>query len=883
MMLTIIEVKKLKDNVMNKLTISTIVATAILLSACGGSDVKKEKEEIIEETPSVFSSYKGVWELEGAGELWTFDEEKFTSYSFNSYGCIKGTDAYLSDIEGVINYLSINDDSTQITLDNKATNQWHFKSVGDLPENCKAENLLTQTDLGTNFEFLWNTINDYYAFFELRDVDWQGVYDEYRPQITSTTTKDEFFELIDEIFSEFGDGHLSLSDGENHEANGDALNGFALEVLRNGFDEDEDFDDAMEDLQAANEYVLSELLQEDELKGYEYSDAIRWGKVADNIGYIRIDRLQNINFIGEQVEADSFLEQLKFIGQDIEDTDTVMQAALSDIDNSDALIIDLRFNGGGYDNVSLKIASYFSSVDQTIGTKKIHNQSFEGDNYQLNLVKSPIDAYTKPVYVITGRSTGSAGEVLSMALKALPQVTLIGETTNGSVSDSLEHTLPNGWNLSLSHQVYTDSEGNNVESVGVTPDVEMPVYATQDLMYFSNTPIDYVLQAVESSSQTIPSKTEVDNAFEAYFKPTNIPGIAVAVIKDDRIVYQKASGFANLEKEIAVTMDTPFNVGSISKTILATGIMQKVEQGKISLTDELTAMNLSFDPNNPLNQSDGITLRHLVTHTSGIRDSEGYGCSYYVHETNMSLYNLFGGEYCPENATTDPTIFFANDYFSENGRYVMDGVHSDDEDGLPNMTHQYSNVAAGLAGYAVEQKLNIDFANSMKESIFTPLNMNNTAWRHTELSEVNPKAVQYTLDEDLEPIEIPEYSYPTFYDGDLNTSANDLAKFLITIVNGGEYQDKRILNQATVDTMLSSQTDVLNQLDTQGVFWYWQGAFVGHGGGDPGTNAIMQYNTTTKTGIVILMNGEDGYLGNEEVEGQLQPLISKLYRYGLGQ
>jgi CubicO group peptidase (beta-lactamase class C family) len=868
---------------MQKLTIPTIFATAILLSACGNSGDKKVIEKVIEEVPQVFSSYKGAWELEGAGNIWNIDDKKLVSYNFNSFGCIKDMDVDLADIEEAIGYLSINGDNTKITYDNVGSNKASFKLMSQLPESCEAENLLTQTDLATNFEFLWHSINDYYAFFELRDIDWQGVYDEYRPQITSSTTNLEFFEMIDDIFTEFGDGHLALSDGENFEASGDELNGFPLEVLRNGIDEDEDFDSAMEDLQAANEYVLSTMLQEDELKRYEYSDAIRWGKVADNVGYMRIDRVQNINFTGDQEDADDFLDQLTAISQDLVDTDTVMQTALSDLGNNNALIIDLRFNGGGYDNVSLKIASYFSNEAQTIGTKKIHNQSFESDIHQLNLAKSPIDAYTKPIYVITGRSTGSGGEVLSMALKALPQVTLIGEATNGSVSDSLEHTLPNGWTLSLSHQVYTDSEGTKVESIGVTPDVEMPVYATQDLMYFSNTPIDYVLQTVDASSPSKPTKVMVDAAFEEYFKPTNIPGIAVAVIKDDRIVYQKAYGVANIAKDIAVTMDTPFNVGSISKTILATGIMQKVEQGKVSLTDELTAMNLSFDPNNPLNKNEGITLRHLVTHTSGIRDSEGYGCSYYVHESDVSLFNLFGNTSCPENATIDPTTFFADDYFNENGRYVMDGVHNDDEDGFPDMTHEYSNVAAGLAGYAVEQKLNIDFANSMKESIFTPLNMNNTAWRHTELSAANPKAVQYTLNEDLEPIEIPEYSYPTFYDGDLNTSANDLAKFLITIVNGGEYQDKRILNQATVDTMLSSQTDVLNQLDTQGVFWYWQGAFVGHGGGDPGTNAIMQYNITTKTGIVILMNGEDGYLGNEDVEGQLQPLISTLYRYGLGQ
>jgi len=859
------------------------MATTILLSACGSSD--KDKITKIDEVPqSVFSDYNGVWELKGTGDVWVINDEKLTTYNFNSFGCIKNLDIELTDIEEAVNYLSINEESTEITFDNLGSSKESYQLIEQIPKSCKTDNLLAQTDLVTNFEFLWHTMNDYYAFFELRDIDWQGVYEEYRPQVTSTTTKHQFFEMMEEIFSQFGDGHLSLSDGEEYESDGTAFNGFILEVLRSELvDAEDDFEEAWRNLKTYNDHVLTTLLQEHKLYSHEESDAIRWGKLSDNIGYIRVDRVQNINVKGEQEEADNFLEQLTLISQDLIDTDTIMQIALADIGTSDALIIDLRFNGGGYDNVSLKIASYFSHSAQIIGTKKTRNKYFESAEYPLNIAKSPIEAYTKPIYVITGRSTGSGGEVLSMALKALPQTTLIGEATNGSVSDILEHSLPNGWVLSLSHEVYTDVEGTNIESIGVTPDVEMPVYASQDLMYVSNTPIDYILQKIGAPSYTTPSIAEVEEAFEQHFIPTNIPGIAIAVIKGDKIVYQKSYGFANIAQEIEVSMDTPFNVGSISKTILATGIMQKVEQGAISLADELTTMNLSFDPNNPLNQNSGITLRHLVTHTSGIRDSDGYGCSYFVHESGVSLYRLFGDEDCPENATTDPTTFFANDYFNENGRYVMDGIYNTDEDGLPDITHEYSNVASGLAGYAVEQKLNVDFANSMKQTIFMPLNMINTSWRYTQLSETNPKAVQYTLDEDLEPIEVPEFSYPTFYDGDLNTSANDLAKFLITIINGGEYQGNRILNQETVDTMLSSQTDVLNQRDVQGVFWYWNGAFIGHGGGDPGTNALMQYNTVTKTGIIVLMNGEDGYLGNEEAGEKLLPLISTLYRYGLGQ
>jgi CubicO group peptidase (beta-lactamase class C family) len=332
-------------------------------------------------------------------------------------------------------------------------------------------------------------------------------------------------------------------------------------------------------------------------------------------------------------------------------------------------------------------------------------------------------------------------------------------------------------------------------------------------------------------------------------------------------------------------MDTPFNVGSVSKTMLAMGIMQQVEQGNIGLDDKITEMNLIFDPNNPLNKApnNGITLRHLVTHTSGIKDSEGYNCSYYLHDNNASLYQMFGVDSCPADATSDPTTFYATDYFNADGRYVMEGIYNDGEYGFPGMVHQYSNVGAGLAAYSIEQKLDIDFAQTMQQNIFLPLNMNNTAWRHTELSEDNPKATQYALNEDLEPIEMPEFSYPTFYDGDLNISANDLAKYLITIVNGGEYQGTRILKEETVKAMLSAQTDVFSMFDTQGVFWHTKGSYIGHNGGDPGTNAIMKYNVETKTGVVILMNGEDDELGEGNVDEMLAPLVSLLYRYGLGQ
>jgi len=873
---------------MKHLFTPSFIFISIFLSACGDSNTdKKKKLPTVIPTPqpvSIFSNYVGIWELKGTGNIWTIDDEEFTAYNFNSYGCVKTDNVDLTNIKGVVDHLTLSNSKTQLTFTHNASSPQIFSSISELPENCAETNLMTQTDLETNFEFFWHSMNDYYAFFDARNINWQAIYQEYRPLINASMTSQEFFGLIDDIMSEFGDSHLGLTNNVNLDASGSFFNGFTAEVLRSELvDLENGFPYAYQELLAYNEFVIEELLIDRELNQFMDGDAIRWGKLSETVGYIRIDRVQDLTTEGEQEGSDSFVEQLASISQDIADTDTIMQAALNDINSSEALIIDLRFNSGGYDNVSLKIASYFSDKEQVIGTKYISNNNYQGPVHNLQLTESPIDVFNKPIYVITGRSTGSGGEVLSMALKALPQVTMIGEATNGSVSDVLDHQLPNGWNLSLSHEVYKDTTEQSVESIGVTPDISMPVYATKDIIYLSNTPIDFVMQQLKNTPYSTPNINDINTSFEEEFTATKIPGIAVAVIKDDQVVYQKAYGLANIKNQTPVTMDTPFNVGSISKTILAVGIMQQVEKGNISLDDELTNMNLPFDPNNPINDGNGMTLRHLVTHTSGIRDSDGYYCSYYLHENNASLYALFGGEHCPADVISNPLEFYANEYFNENGQYVMDGIYNPEQAGLPNKAYQYSNVGAGLAGYAIEQKLGIDFVKDMQLNIFAPLSMQNTAWHYQQLPQKNPKATQYMINEKLEAIEVPEYSYPTFYDGDLNISANDLAKFLITITHEGEYQGVRILEANTVTEMLTPQTAVFSNNDVQGVFWYKLGSFVGHDGSDPGTQAIMQYNEITNTGAVILMNGEDGILGANQNYEMLLPLFSKLYRYGLSQ
>lgn len=469
-----------------------------------------------------------------------------------------------------------------------------------------------------------------------------------------------------------------------------------------------------------------------------------------------------------------------------------------------------------------------------------------------------------------------------MAFKTLPQVTLIGEPTGGDVSDSLTHALPNGWQLSLSNEVYADNESVEVESIGVNPDTFMFVYASNDLKYLSNTPIDYAMQKMGLQPPMVPDVNEVETTVDTIFSSLKIPGMAVAVVKDNEIMWSKGFGVADIETKRPVTADTPFNIGSISKTFVATAITQGIENNLLNLDESISAMNLPFIIDNPHVEGEDISLRHLVTHTSGIKDSDGYDCSYYSHEDDTSLLNQVSGQNdCPNNVTTDSTLFYQQ-YFTPGGKYYMDGPYLSGESATPGTTYEYSNVAASLAAYAVEQKLSIDLVETMQENILTPLKMTNTAWRHTDLNPDNPKAIQYVLNTNDEPIAMPEYSYPTFFDGDLNTSANDLARYMAAIANLGKLDDVSILEEDSVRFMLSPQTNALTDENIQGIFWVWGGSYVGHTGGDPGTIAFMEYNMATRSGVVMLLNGDDDSIGKDELSEKLLPLFPSLYRLGLG-
>ena len=319
-----------------------------------------------------------------------------------------------------------------------------------------------------------------------------------------------------------------------------------------------------------------------------------------------------------------------------------------------------------------------------------------------------------------------------------------------------------------------------------------------------------------------------------YYK---IPGLAASIIKDGEIYWTGAYGFANIEDSIEVTDSTLFMLASTSKTVTGVALMQLWEKGLFDLDDDINNY-LPFEVHNPNFPDSVITFRMLLTHTSSINDNWSV-MPYYVGDSPIPL-----GQYL-------------EDYLVPGGAYYYPANYNNF---APGTTWDYCNNAVALIGYIVEI-LTGNFSTYTKDSIFIPLEMNETAWFLSELDTTHI-ARPYTYSGGNYQVHA-HYGYSDYPAGQLRTSTLQLSKFLTAFMQGGEINNIRILDSATISLMTTVQ---FPQIDaSQGLIWYkvllnsrW---IWGHPGGDLGVQTAMFYSPAEGTGVVLLCNAKGIWAG----------------------
>lgn len=366
----------------------------------------------------------------------------------------------------------------------------------------------------------------------------------------------------------------------------------------------------------------------------------------------------------------------------------------------------------------------------------------------------------------------------------------------------------------------------------------------------------------QSVSKTLPAAS-TDSLMERKMIETGIVGMAASIIIDKKVVWMKGYGYADLKTKSPFSPATVMNIASISKTFTGVCIMKAVEDGIVSLDEDINVY-LPFKVINPNFPNEKITLRHLATHTSGLTDRDPF----YMDSTVF-----YGG------AKPEPLGEFLKNYFVQGGKYYTKDNFLNEK---PGTYRAYSNIAAGLAGYIIECKTGKKLNEYAKKNIFNPLKMANTGWTLSEIDTTKHAKLYRKKGTSLE--QIQWYEGTTYPDGGIRTSVEELSTFFISLLNGGKYGNKRILKEETINEMLRFQHSETNTPKNvkpgklnQGIFWATKlGATrMGHNGSDPGVRTFMLSDLNKEFAVILFFNTEL----SEEEGGIYFDFYEELYTY----
>lgn len=414
---------------------------------------------------NVPDALNGIWMSDGYGMVAEIQDGRARAYQFAGDVCVpegRRWERLSSFLDGIDIELQ-QDGRTALIAAPFAQHRIRANRITALPAACLTPP--EDTPLG-NFEAFVAFFEQNYAFFDLYGVDWQARVDANRSAIRPDMSDRDLFQMMAQMMAPLRDGHLELNgrDGRRNltfEPNvGRTHRALTAAAEQNGRSREDEID-------AFHETFWKENVQERILQGegeFAGNKRIQYGIVDGDIGYITFVTLAG--YSRGKPDPD----------RDLRIVNDVMEEALQGFQQAGvrAVIIDLSVNYGGFDFVSRAIAERFASERKYAYTK------YAGDaenpiRTRVMLNPSQGTRFEGPVYVMTSNITVSAGEILTMALRSLPNVTHVGEPTRGALSDVLDRTLPNGWELSLSNEVYLDSNGTAWEGRGIQPEREFNV------------------------------------------------------------------------------------------------------------------------------------------------------------------------------------------------------------------------------------------------------------------------------------------------------------------------------------------------------------------------------------------------------------------------
>ncbi len=332
---------------------------------------------------------------------------------------------------------------------------------------------------------------------------------------------------------------------------------------------------------------------------------------------------------------------------------------------------------------------------------------------------------------------------------------------------------------------------------------------------------------------------------------SKLQGFAVAIIKDDAVIFSGGYGFADKKKKTPFTIETVQPIGSVSKTFIGLALMQAIDKGYFTLETPINDL-LPFKIINPWQPAAVIRIRDLATHTSSLLDDEVTYKKLYVQAKK------------PTMELKD----FLKAYYTEGGVYYNKTNFSNT---VPGRQYNYTNIGAALAAYIIELKANTSFDKFTATNIFLPLKMADTHWVYDE-AKSNRYATLYQVNRQDDPVyktlvnsdgTVKTYSNIVYPAVSLRSSVADLGKYLVAMIKG--YTGKPgMLPKKSFETLFRKQFAADNMpanMDpretNRALFWaYNRKGKISLTGHEVGLATFISFDPVTRIGRILLINTE---------------------------
>jgi CubicO group peptidase (beta-lactamase class C family) len=318
----------------------------------------------------------------------------------------------------------------------------------------------------------------------------------------------------------------------------------------------------------------------------------------------------------------------------------------------------------------------------------------------------------------------------------------------------------------------------------------------------------------------------IEREVEEKRKALGVPGVALAIVKDDEVIFQKGFGLRDVKRHLPVTADTLFGIGSSTKSFTAMAAVISQDQGQLSLDDSPKKYLSSFRLQDP-EADKTITVRDLLLHRSGLKLSDFV---WFPGVLNRSDVIKLAG-------LAKPTA-------------------------RPREKFQYQNVGYTIAGEAVARANGTTWERFIEERIFKPLGMTSSHASIRQMAKDRDHAIGYSVDDKVATkVDMADLSAiaPA---GAINSNVKDMSQWVRLMLGGGAFEGKRIVSERGFNDIVRKQISVGDNLpfpdSNYGLGWFVSDRnghpLIFHPGGVPGFNAVVAVVPDQRLAFVMLVN-----------------------------